>query len=843
MNRLTLLTICLLAGTTDFVLSQDEPRTNALDDLEMAAPDSPSVSKAKTPVALAPVKDFHLFDGEWKLHSATYQQRFSTGIKKGHIENGVCTIESDRFDYRVVKSDQRRAVLTGRENDSGQHRIFMIVERLEHVLFLTEAYLDSEPSDLGSADWESARYGMVMEFWRVDPQRKKVVQQLEDSLFDVNRHRITGTPDQLRDARQKVQQVTLQLEQLDAAPKLQSLTYQVVAARKEGKHEEAKLLEQQVAALSLPAASMFTPKTNSTDKTAPQDVSDRNTDMRVELNELTRNLGAQHPKVLEKKQRLNFLQHLKNENKSPDATSPQQIAASRLQLEKDRLRLLAEYDVAQQETQKAASDLRKTFAQDPIAPDEVLRLQKQLRKVVTAAFEVQQKLQTVRLSIAEIDLQGLRLKQDRRRSLASQVIERRMQQLLQDDEETDQPLKIAATPAMRAVEVPVAMNALAPYTRIDKLDVATAEVITDELSPISYAEVVGKYLNQRLKPRQRITRDMLVEDPTTEQIVAAALNAAKSGEEVLRRRRPGFPSLTFPQLSHQVVGLPYRYDPLRFYSELPDWTEAYITAVIDHLRQKPTAAWSEEEFHLLWSMELLVTLDTDDSPYDLRPLAQLIKDGLTSGLSDEDSKSKRSPRWHSALTYGIAARLDGTHTELLFKQPVPADNKQTELLKKMFANKAESKWIKQEQVRLAGMLQERPLQTLTLLLQGEWPAENKIATNWLYTLSTAELYESYRNPTILSFTSPVDTLLLVLTMNHLAGESVEIDEHIAVFFTQPSPDYAFLAHLDDLLSSKLSYRDTALEALTQIYQKTSNQRLKAAIKKVAPGACILGVRL
>lgn len=441
MNRLTLFTICLLTGTADFALSQDQPKTNALDALEMAAPDSLIVSKAKTPAALAPVKDFHLFDGEWKGHSGWGNDAVREEISGTIIRNGICTFEGDQFSYRVLKSDQRHALLVNSQTTNSPEHVLWIVERLEYVMFLRIAGIVTLSDDAAVIDVEFAHQladsdpqSSTLEFWRIDPQRKKVVQQLENSLFDVNRHRLTGTPEQLIEAKQKVQQITLQLEQLDAAPELQSLTYQVVAARKEGKHDEAKLLEQQVAALSLPAASMATTATGSSDKTTQQDVSDRITDTQIELDSLTRSLGSGHPEVREIQQRLIFLRTLQSDNKSSAEASAKKMTASRTQLEKDRQSLLAEYDAAQQEAQKAASNLRRTSAQDSVTPDEVLSLQKQLRKTVTAAFNAQQKLQTVRLSIAERDLQILRLKQDRRKSLAAQVIERRMQQLLQDDE-------------------------------------------------------------------------------------------------------------------------------------------------------------------------------------------------------------------------------------------------------------------------------------------------------------------------------------------------------------------------------------------------------------------------
>lgn len=1237
--------------------------TKATEVVKAAQPDRPVVSEAK---ASAPgnESEFHLFDGEWKLHSARYIEEDGSeenlGANSGRIHNGVCTVDDERLEYRVVKSDQRHALIET-EGENGSERGYLIVERLEHVLFLKMAVISPATVDLATIDLELARkatdsasQSLVYEFWRIAPQRKKVVEQLESSLYDLNTLRQTGTSDQLEAATRKLREVTLQLEKLDTAPQIQSLTYQVLRARKAGKHDEANRLELHIPALSpddeaddgnvshnsnrpVPdAKAVLAAQTGFNDLETEQDLNLRMTDTRVELDNLKRNLGPQHPQIREAQDRLKFLQTLRSGARESGNNAPKQITTSRAQLEKERQSLLSKYDQAQQNARKAATDLRRNVTGDAATPDEALSMQKQLKQTVTAAFEIQQELQAIRLSIATLDLQQLRLKHDRRKTLADQVIERRMQQLLQDDEllwsqtkglggttkpdqpqqltkpeqvnayqkatltdpkllgewtlvqasESDfmalkpnsqltvsgnrlqlsrygqqlnmklqtntnltphqvsivemsdaltrftgiyqieedvltiswvpndgmtprptkllsqsgntqiwarvQPLPIfktpqellsffdsatkpdspdfgmlmrlltddeadrfagfliastgmmqrmmplmmmaeqmggadddgpdlatvtqisallsralvpnappecvqafrdltkpdvsfmtgqfqlpmtnidafseklrlagravgdsrlftvqlmnllvqmsndseeekkdkpkpdwlvtqdgdeaiainraiskqdtdlgggklhlqrigsswkiarmiddeslaeiaasatgpiigtdedgnkvpisslfgmteasaptmSATPSFRAIETPQALNEIAPYTKIDKSDLETIQVMTDETTPISRSEVVGNFVNRRLKRGERITREMLVENPTTEQIVEAYLKQALNGEEVFRRR--GFPSRTFPRSSQSVLDLPYDYDPKRFHSELPDWTQAYITAGVDRLKQKPTAAWSDEEFHVLWSLEPLVAVDTDDSPYDLQPLTQLMEDGLASGLSDEDLKLVRSPLWSSALRFGIAARLIGPDTELLFEQPVPQDSKQIELLRTMCSNKPEQKWIDQEQVRLAGLMQDRPLQTLDILLQGNWPENNSVAVHWLYALSTNEHYAASRSSPREDCPPPVDPLLLVLTMDHLAGESMEIDEHIAAFFDEPHPQYAFLRHLDDVLSSRLRYRDTALDALARIYQKTSSERLKSAIKKVAPAAPIRAKKL
>ena len=84
-------------------------------------------------------------------------------------------------------------------------------------------------------------------------------------------------------------------------------------------------------------------------------------------------------------------------------------------------------------------------------------------------------------------------------------------------------------------------------------------------------------------------------------------------------------------------------------------------------------------------------------------------------------------------------------------------------------------------------------------------------------------------------------MLMVLVMKSLTAETESSDDNIAAYLEEPSQGGAFSRHLNDLLSSKLTYRDTALDALAQMYQKTSRQKLKAAIKKAAPGTSVSGI--
>lgn len=427
------------ASTQTDTPQQSNPTTS--DFGQQAATDQPAASNTS-----AKKGDFALFDGEWKLHAAIYgtkdhrANRTSGPPESGWIRNGTIRLGKHALAYRVIEAGQTRGVIQIVAQDSEES--IWEVERLDQILFLRIMAQErdaSEPaasSDLNrvSPATEHSRQDIVFEFWRIDPQRQEVMKQLESLLYKSNTLRQTGTSEEFRTVNRRVQQVTAQLQKLDDTPRIQSLTYEVLAARKAGKHEEANRLELQIPALPAQADSlpMIQPEFN--DLKAQHDIGNRIIDTQVVLDQLKRKLGVQHPKVREAQQRLTFLQSLRNKDKNSGNNSQQQMTASRTQLLKERQSLLAEYDSAQQVTHQVASDLRSKAAQESIPPDVLLGLQQQLRKTVTAAFDVQQELQTIRLSIAQRDLQDLRSKHEHRKTLAEQIIERRVQQLQQDDE-------------------------------------------------------------------------------------------------------------------------------------------------------------------------------------------------------------------------------------------------------------------------------------------------------------------------------------------------------------------------------------------------------------------------
>ncbi|MEP3480987.1 MAG: hypothetical protein ABJZ55_17195 [Fuerstiella sp.] len=1230
---------------------------------QKAATDQPAASNT-----WAKKGDFALFDGEWKLHAANYgteehRTRTSGLPELGWIRNGIIRLGKNSLAYRVIESGQTRGVIRIVAQDSQES--MCEVERLDQILFLRITAQERDalepdapepdtpkpdaPSDLNLARpaTEHSRQDVVLEFWRIDPQRQEVMKQLESLLYKSNSLRQTGTSEEFSTVNRRVQQVTAQLQKLDDAPRIQSLTYEVLAARKAGKHKEANQLELQIPALPAQADSlpMIQPEFN--DLEAQQDIGIRITDTLVALDQLKRNLGAQHPQVREAQQRLTFLQSLRNKDKNSGNNSQQQITASRAQLEKERQSLLAEYDSAQQVTHQVASDLRSKAAQESIPPDVLLSLQQQLRKTVTAAFDVQQKLQTIRLSIAQRDLQDLRSKHEHRKTLAEQVIERRVQQLLQDDEllwsesnggkkttEPKQPkqkpqynivekatltdsqllgewtlvqasqsdgmalqpnsrlsvsdnrlqlsrygqqlqmrlqtntqvtphqvsivdvsnilvrftgtyqitddvltivwashdqqraglttlqaensgtqiwkrvkplptfetpeqllsffdsitqsespdvamlvrllsdkeadrfagfliastgmmqrmmplimmaeqmgdtdddghdlatltrvstllnkaiapnaplecvqafrdltntdssfmtaqfrvpmtdidafsekLRLAgravgdsrmfavqilnlldgmsdksakqkkdkpkpdwlvtrdgdrafavnqatvkpkddlgggklslqrienswtiasliaddnlaeiaamatgpimgtdkdgntmpigtlfgamaeSTPTMlespttRAVQAPMANQSMAPYTKITANDLGTIQVMTDESNLLTNSDVVGKYLTRRLSRNQRITPDMLVDEPTTEEIVNAYLEEALAGEEVFPRAH-SFPdqmvsligqshdsSRSFPNPSQSLHDFPYGANLEELPGWLPDWTSDYVAAVAEKLNAKANNDWQEPEFRLLWSLEPLVFYSSEQLNVDLQRLASLLKNKYPTVEQIGKHPKQYSILWHSDLVMGMYVRLNGELPKDVFDLPVVDEEtaKQLALLQTMCANSADFQWINQEQVRLAGLLQKAPVPALKTLMSGQWPVARQISSGWLYALSTRSQYRTFYASSKKGGRPPVDTMLMVLVMKSLTAETESSDDNIAAYLEEPSQGGAFSRHLNDLLSSKLTYRDTALDALAQMYQKTSRQKLKAAIKKAAPGASVSGI--
>lgn len=993
MNFRIAATICLSAWTAAAGYCQDQPLTNASEPQQRVSQAEQTQPAKSEPGGLADT----LFQGEWKLNSAKavfdgvhpqLRGNLYPKPKSGWIRDGILNINDHNVEYEVMRFSDSKATIACPPSSPQQETIE--IRRTTYLLFLTipvhhqEASQSPDSNDNVDSDFAKEAVAeepdeIVMEFWRVDPSRKAVVERMEFLSNLMTELETSGDAVELQKARQESKEATAALRRMDTAPEIASLRNEILLARKSGDHIRADSMENKLAKNF--ADVTWDTKTKSSDSSAQQDLLKQINATKLELDEFKHSLGPNHPKVIEARRKLASLQSLLDQN-ATNSPAPQRPTKSRAQLEQTRDQLLIKYNEAELRARDIATAQKPSDEEELMFAETVAMNHQRLTQAVRTAFNLQQQLQDVRLQLAELDLQELRLKHDRRTALADKVIERRVQQLQDADEamlptpfsmssnesinvpagplknnsltiafpdnqthfqvgqkaklliqlkelpprEAGRPFSVevdvpeqfeilgagtseipaglivatrvvrfdltkttvpqmcelpirlqakqigakcqirahltwqdwkydreldvtidsedsmkskATNPSPVYVRAPIARSEIPPYRKILTNEVTTARSESSDGSVLAVEEVAGKYVNQRLKPGQWIARDMLIDQPATDNIVDTYIEEVLAGREAFQQRRR--PSRVFPGSSLTLFSASSNYAPARFQAELPDWTDDYLSAVIQRLKPKPNSDWQEPEFRLLWSLEPLVFHSTPQLEANLQPLATLLKTKFPTAQQIQTQPDAYHALWHSDLVMGIYVRLNGELPNNVFDLPVndKETTEQLELLRTMCANKADFKWIDQEQVRLEGLLQKSPISTLRSLMTANWSENPSLASHWLYALSTKSQYRASRSSPNEDCPPPVDPVLLVEVMKSLAGSSDATDEHIAAFLEEDHPGRAFSRHLNDLLSSSLTYRDTTLKGLAVIYQRTENKRLKSAIKKAAPAASVL----
>ncbi len=104
-------------------------------------------------------------------------------------------------------------------------------------------------------------------------------------------------------------------------------------------------------------------------------------------------------------------------------------SADRRSIEQTRNLYAANYRDAEQDCAEAAAKYRAEAAQKSPDADALNDLQKRLQVAVRKSFEAQTRFQEARLHLAELDLQNVKAKLERRKTLGKQVIDRRIEDL------------------------------------------------------------------------------------------------------------------------------------------------------------------------------------------------------------------------------------------------------------------------------------------------------------------------------------------------------------------------------------------------------------------------------
>ncbi len=443
-----------------------------------------------------------------------------------------------------------------------------------------------------------------------------------------------------------------------------------------------------------------------------------------------------------------------------------------------------------------------------------------------------------------------------------------MQQGIKVSESTSQgdstsPAPVAIAPAASPAPVtytearPYGVNSanagrdIRPYSELNEKNVGVGTVWTDDVSKgvLSLADVKGKYVSRRVKSGEIITADMLIDKPRTEQIVGFWLREAEASGDVFETMRSQLS--TGPNNAHYAIDRPFSASyAKRFNKNLPEWADEYLRTLTKQLGATTPENWSTQQQMLIRSVEELIHYRQSNSSHDLAEFGELLSRFVILNSKKETIQADSGMRKfsHSLVVLGELARLTGSLPEQV-RESAPGDAEtaaKLALLKQMAENGADLRWIRQEHLRLVGLLEEAPVQALKLLLTSAPIQSSDYLSRWIVTMSSIESSIETNRAVVAYVVEPsspsVDPVILIAVAELIAGKEQQTDNNLALIFEQPSNGDngdMFYRHASDLLESDLAYRDLVLKSLVRIYQKSKSESLKQNIAKLAPAVPVM----
>lgn len=409
------------------------------------------------------------------------------------------------------------------------------------------------------------------------------------------------------------------------------------------------------------------------------------------------------------------------------------------------------------------------------------------------------------------------------------------------------------TPPVAYVEganAAVAKSDIRAYSELSDSNVTTSTAYSDKQKPsaLNKGSVVGKYLNRHLKKGEMITAEMLVEKPTTEQIVDFWLEEAASGREVFEPIV--FPNSTLSNSNLYATNYPFESTYAEsFNKKLPEWTDAYLRMLTTQLSATPPESWSTQQERLIRSVGQLVHYQQANRSHDLAEFGELLSKFVILNSNKETAHADAHVRKfsHSVVVLAELARIKGSLPEqvLTTVPDDPGTAAKLKLIKQLAENNAEWRWVHQEHLRLAGILEQAPIQALSLVLTSAPIKSADHLDQWIFAMSDVETYRAHRSSPPQLFAPPIDAVLLIAVADLLAGKQQHTDDNLAMVFDQPgsgSGRTMFNEDASDILEGDLAYRASVLKSLVSIYRKSKSESLKTNIAKLAPAVPVMAAK-
>ena len=546
----------------------------------------------------------------------------------------------------------------------------------------------------------------------------------------------------------------------------------------------------------------------------------------------------------------------RNNPLSQEASAPQSLKDTELQLAQTRKQLEAERVIAEETVRNAESKTIRAAngyqqaksnvdkSNSLIATQVLDQREKELRTAVRMAFEERWKLQDIRLKLASTEISELQAKHQRRRVLAGQIIDRRILELQNVDETTWEVGENTTFGShsgqsrndKSVTQVPADVNVLITCLDIDELESLSADKVKfekrnassiPENAVTSIEGIDGKSAKRTIRKGQIVVTPALMDTPSPAEFIRLKLEDAGSGKIVFA---PG----NYARRSS------YPFSPILVSSirrHIPDWAGRFVVAFNTKLADELNDGnVSQSTLNALNSIEYLMNVWDESDDWNLQHTAELLSEFVKMFTDSEDEHLYLAAQ--SSKVLGLISRGTGTLPQVISETPLLNEDldRKWRLLNQMLLDGAESDWISQEHVRLRNLVRDAPYHAIQSLVTVGKIHHSSDTEHWAHALSTAEVFDAWTTSPRRKAEPALDPVLMVVLLEPMVGLSESSDNRISDIVGDSHPGYLFSRHVNDILSGTLHYRSVMHQALTNMYIKTSNKRLRESIEAVAQSA-------
>ncbi len=449
-----------------------------------------------------------------------------------------------------------------------------------------------------------------------------------------------------------------------------------------------------------------------------------------------------------------------------------------------------DYRDAEKAVTRATASYQKDVAND-LPTIDIKTTRSRLQTLVDRSFHAQLLVQECRMQLASIDLQLLQARQQHRKTLAEKIILRRVEELTRREnisEPTSAHQKRKPPEQGTPVELIPEIFLSDPIAgQRDTAEASAREPVFFTTSPsIAFKDVLDGKPAAELTPHSHLRSRTYAPE-------------AENGPQAEKRRA---------------------------------WTEAYVDEVNKYLSESlETESATENWRRVAGSLDKLIPKWNPSDKANLRRTGELLFEFANRNAASLDEN--RCGLVHSAMYLRQVARMTGVIPNAI-KRSSPTGERTTEkmkLLSTMLEHQADLVWINQEQVRLAGLIDDAPYQVVRLLIE----KKARDLGPWFYALSNVD-----KDQTSLKFhdVPPIDPVLFVTILRSLTGVVEENDHNLCQLFNQKNPSQIFSRDIHEIMRGETVQRTTVLRSFAGILQGTKSEALKLKIARLVPGVIV-----